>query len=131
MKAVAIEEAQKEVTDWLDYKKVSESKRETYKDNIDALAGFVSEGVLSLQENVFTHTLKFAVGEGGTITKLEYKPRLSMKTVNEQLQGVKATDADARIVAYIAALTGQPKNVIKLLDTEDYAVAQAIAVFFV
>lgn len=128
---VSKEIALNEVNNWLDFKKVSEKKREGYKENIETLADFISDGVLSLQENVFTQQLNFAVGDGGTITKLEYKPRLNMKVVNEQLQGVKATDADGRIVAYIAALTGQPKNIVKLLDTEDYAVAQAIALFFV
>jgi hypothetical protein len=46
------------------------------------------------------------------------------------MQGVKASDGDGRVCAYVAALSSQPKEVIKHLDTEDYAIATAVAVFF-
>lgn len=132
MSVVAIDAAKEEVGKWLDYKKIGDAKRESFKDSIETLAGYLSDGSLILREDkTFEHTLKFAVGSGGSIAKLEYKPRISMKAVNEKMVGVKPTDADGRLLAYIAALTGQPKNIISELDTEDNAVAQAIAVFFV
>jgi hypothetical protein len=132
MEVVVKEVAKAEVEKWLDYKKVGGTKRENFKDSIDTLAGFISDGSLTLKEDkTFEQALKFPIGSGGSITKLEYKPRIAMSVVNEKLKGVAATDADGRLLAYTAALTGQPKNIIKELDTEDNAVAQAVVVFFV
>ncbi len=53
-----------------------------------------------------------------------------MSTIHSHLQGVKPSDADGRVGAYIAALTSTPKAVINCLDTEDYGIAQSIAIFF-
>jgi hypothetical protein len=131
MEKIARDIAITEVTSWLDYKKVNEKKRETYKESIDTLVDSVVDGSLSLSDDkVFVHTLKFPIGKEVSIPALEYKPRLQLAAVHSQLKNVKGDDADGRIVAYVAALTGQPKEVIKNLDTEDYSTAQAIAIFF-
>ena len=47
-----------------------------------------------------------------------------------KLEGVKTSDLDNRIVAFVSALTLQPKAIIESLDTEDYDVCQGIAIFF-
>ena len=77
--------------------------------------------------------LKFPIEDKGGSTAfktLEYKPRLNMASIHLHLQGVKSADADGRVCAYVAALTSKPKELIKKLDTEDYGIAQAIAIFF-
>ena len=128
---VAREVAAQEIEKWLDYKKINDRKREQYKDSIDALIDAVSDGVLTVDEDHnLVQSLKFPIGNEVTTSKLEYKPRLKVASVHSALQGVKTADADGRICAYIAALTSQPKGVITALDTEDYSIGQAIAIFF-
>ena len=53
-----------------------------------------------------------------------------METIHAHLQGVKSSDADARVAAMCAAVTGNPKAIILKQDTEDYSIGQAVVVFF-
>ncbi len=134
MAKVDKEVAVAEVNTWLDYKKVNDQKRETYKDNIEALVNAVMDGNLSLKEDkTFVHALKFPIESTDgkpAFETFEYKPRLKMETIHLHLQNVKAGDADGRVCAYVAALTSKSKDIVKKLDTEDYSIAQAIAIFF-
>lgn len=129
---VTKEQAIIEVDSWLAYKKVSESKRDSQKDSVEALVEAVSAGLLILNPETkeFTHVLKFPTEGDKPCTELVYKPRLAVASTHTHLQGVKASDADGRVLAYVAALTSKPKALIKALDTEDYSVAQSVAVFF-
>ncbi len=129
---ISKEQAIIEVDSWLDYKKVSEKKRESQKDSVEALVEAVMDGSLTLDSGTkeFTHTLKFPTDGEKPCRELVYKPRLRVSSTHAHLQGVKANDADGRILAYVAALTSKPKDLIKALDTEDYSVAQSVAVFF-
>lgn len=129
---VSKEIALKDVISWLDYKKVPASKREAYKDNIESLVNAVSEGTLVLNDDKsFTHHLIFPFGKEVTIDKLVYKPRIRVGDVYAHMNGIKTTDVDGRVHAYVCTLTGQPKEIVKQLDTEDIAVAQNIAIFFI
>lgn len=131
MSKIPKETATGEVTTWLDHKKVSENKRELQKDTIDTLVDAICDGLLVVREDkILELTLKFPLD--GEIPKktLEFKPRINAGTVQKHLQGVKASDIDGRLTAYICALTGEPKSVIGKLDTEDVGIANAIAVFF-
>lgn len=129
---ISREVAEKEITSWLDYKKVSESKRVSHKDAVDTLIDAVSDGLLKFREadKALVHTLKWPTDGELPVKELEYKPRLSVNQVHVHLQGVKSTDADGRICAYVAALTSKSKEFIKKLDTEDYGISQSVAVFF-
>ena len=127
-----IELAMQEIERWLDYKKVSPRKREANKDSIDILADAVSTGNLVLKEDcTLVQTLNFPISSEKKTEVLEFKPRLQMKSVYQHLQGVKPSDIDARLYAYAAALTGNPKELIKNLETSDYEVVSAIVVFFI
>lgn len=130
--AVAREVAEEEISAWLDYKKVGARKRSDYADQIDTLINAVADGdlVYDDERHLLRQKLKFPIGEDATISEFEYMPRLRVGAVHSHLQGVKATDADGRVLAYVAALTGQAKGVIKAIDTEDYTVASSIVVFF-
>jgi hypothetical protein len=131
MNVVNKETATREVESWLDFKKVGAKRRETYKENIDTLVSSIEEGVLSLSENKeFIHELKFALNGEVPISTLKYKPRITVESVQMHMQGVKSSDLQGMICAYVAALTTQPKGVIKHLDTEDQSIAQSIAIFF-
>lgn len=128
------DQATAEVTRWMDAKKMSAKKREANEANIETLVDAIVEGNLSLKDgNVLSQKLRFPIEttEGKVAyDTLDYKPRLDLHGIHIHLQGVKPTDMDSRLCAYVAALTSKPKDIIKKLDTEDYSIAQAIAVFF-
>jgi hypothetical protein len=131
MNTVAREVAEQEINSWLDYKKVSERKREANKDSIETLVDAVADGSLLLREDkTLVHELKFPTDGDKPLTKLEYVPRLKMSTIHNKLQGVKASDPDGRICAYVGALTSQTIALVRSLETEDYSISQAIAIFF-
>ncbi len=128
---VSADVATKEIDKWLDYKHIKEKKRESFKEQIEALIDAVADGNLILNEkHELVQTLTFPLDGDLPLKELNYKPRLKVSTIHQHLNGVKSTDADGRICAYVAALTSKPKDVIKGLDTEDYSIAQAIAIFF-
>lgn len=125
--------AAQEIESWLDYKKISDRKRETNADTIASMTEAISEGVLTLDSNsyVLTHKLKFPVGTEVETKELKIKPRVKVGDIHQQMKGVKATDVDERIIAILAALTDKPKAFLKSLDAEDYSVLQNIAIFFI
>jgi hypothetical protein len=131
MEKVVKEVAFEEVEKWLDHKKISDKKRESYKEQVDLLVESISDGYLSLNDDfTFTQKLKFPISNQISTSQLTYKPRLKMSEIHRRLEGVKTSDSDGRVCAYIAALTSQPKEVIKELDTVDYEIGQAITIFF-
>lgn len=130
-KVISIEIAEGEVKKWLDYKKIGPTKQEANKDSIKAIAEAISEGVLRVTEEFeIIHTLKFPIKEEIETNELKYKPRIAVKAVHQQMVGVKADNVDARIMAYVAVLTGKAKGVLANLDSEDYSICTSIAVFF-
>lgn len=132
MAAISPEVAQQEIEKWLDHKRVSEKRRESLSDQIEILVNAVVEGELVLDEKfTLKQKLRFPIENEITTTALEYKPRLKIGEVHNRLQGIKPGDADGRITAYISALTGKPKEVIKNLEVDDYGIGQSIAIFFI
>jgi len=127
---ISIELAAKEVTAWLDYKRVKEGKREAYKANIDALAYAISVGDISIDSNTFVIKQKLCVPVEGLYNELSYKPRITVGELQKHSAG-KATSLDNAIVSAVAALTEKSISHIQKMDTEDYAIAAAIGVFFI
>lgn len=128
---VAKEVAQAEIEKWLDYKKFTEQRREDKKENIETLISAISDGNLVVDSDCnLIQKLMSPFGDEMKITELKYKPRLTPFALKFHLNGVKATDMDARVCAYVCALTSQAKGVIEKLDMEDYLIAQSIAFFF-
>jgi hypothetical protein len=84
---------------------------------------------LNEETHELEYTLDIPIGDS-KIQVLKFRPRLTVGEINKRLKGVSPKEADARVVAYVAALTGQNSGVIELLDTNDYDVCQAISVFF-
>ena len=133
MAKVSEEMAQKTINAWLDAKRVRERKREQQKDNIETLVDAVADGDLSHdpESNELTLVLLQPVGIEKKVEKLIFKPRINMGLIRQGLKGIKVTeDSMGYIMAYIATLTNQPKNVINALDSDDYKIASAIAGFF-
>lgn len=131
-KLITEEIAEKTVNKWLDHKRVKETKREGLEAQIGSMVEAVMCGDLVLDEKtcVFTVNLAFGVGENEAITSLKISPRMPVKKVKGYLKGVKAGDGDGRVAAYVGAMTNQVSGVIGEIDTEDYGLLSAIAVFF-
>jgi hypothetical protein len=124
---IAIDEVEK----WLTYKKVSDKKRTARADNIESLIDAVEEGYLILNDDMsFTQLLKFPTEGEKSISDLTFQPRLKVGSIHNHLQGIKSSDGDGRMCAYVCALTRMHSGFIKSLDTEDYSIAESIAIFF-
>jgi hypothetical protein len=134
MAKIPYETAEKEITSWLDYKKIGSSKRIAKKENIETLINAISDGDLVLDPKTFTlkQTLKFPLKADGEIgiTDLAYKSRLSTAQVGAALQSAKLNDAYGIVAATISALTGELIPSVKEIDSEDFGTASAIASFF-
>jgi hypothetical protein len=133
---ISREQAEKEITAWLDKKKVFEETRERQKDQIEMLIEAMMNDVLVLNPTsfAFTHTLMLPpVDEEGnaTITELVYAPRLNDKLIEPYTKGLKENDLQGRFNAICAALTKQPRSIISLLDSADKRITSAIAIFFI
>jgi hypothetical protein len=125
--------AQKEIETWLEYKKIGPIKREDYASNISTMVEAIMQGHLELDPETkkLTHKLKFPFGAEKQVSQVVYKPRVDYQGVRAYLDGVKASDFDERLVAYFSALTDEPKNYFRRMDSEDQGIAKAIALFFV
>ena len=132
MSALSPEVAMQEIEKWLDHKKVSASKRESNQEAIKSLAEEISSGSMVLDDTTFNlvYKIKYQSVTEAPVKELIFKPRLNIGAVYNHLQGIKPTDADGRLFAYAAALTNNPKEVIKKLDIDDWNVVQAVVVFF-
>lgn len=132
MGVITREIAEAEITAWLDKKKIMSQQREENKSSIDTLIEAIVEGVLVLDSdtNTFTHKLLFQMDGEMPVTELTYKPRLNDNMLRPYLSGVKPADVDARILAYMAALTGKAKGILSALDTADKRIATSIVLFF-
>lgn len=119
-----------EVKKWLDYKCVNPKKQEEFKVNVDAMADALVDGTFTLNDDMsITHNLNFPVGSEKQVKEIKYKPRLTAMENRVNCKGDYA-HGDGRIVGIIAGLTGLPKNIIEALDTEDFGMAGAVALFF-
>lgn len=129
---ISRELATQEIEKWLDRKKVYDSTREAYQDSIDLLIEAVMNGDLKLnhETNELTHKLLFPDVFGGGVTEFVYKGRLNDEGLTPHLQGVSPKDADGRLLAHVAALTAQPKGILKKIDSADKKIMMSIAVFF-
>lgn len=132
---VSRDSAEAEITQWLDGKKVFASTREgdAGKQNIEELIGFVMQGILEVNDDgTLKHNLVFPLGDTSSIKELVYKQRLNDKMVSPYLKGVSPSDAFGVFLAYAAAATDQPKNILNALDSgTDRKVMQAIVFFFI
>lgn len=124
--------AEKEVNIWLDFKKVSEKKRKSLAGNVKALIDAIMDGCLEFdsETKIFTHKLKFPIGVNGQISELKYSARICMSDLEDNLMDVRPGNTMGTSFAYIAALSGQPKSIIKKMDQEDHSLADRFSFFF-
>jgi len=132
MATISAEISEQEITDWLDYKKIFQKERDKNEDSIELLINAMCDGVIMIDSETkeITHNLLFPIGEDDPITELKYRSRINDKILSSYMKGVKATDADGRLTAYVSALTKQASGIIKALDSVDKKISTAIAIFF-
>ena len=127
------EVASKDVYGWLDSKKIMESTKESNEDSIELLIDAVVEGIVVIDDKTFlmTHNLQFPIGEDKAVKSLTYKNRINDFNLEPCMKGVKPTDSQGMMRAYIQALSGQSKSILKGLDQgTDKKISQAVVIFF-
>jgi hypothetical protein len=130
MSGISKEIAESEVKSWLEFKKVKADKIERFSKTIESLVGAIMDGSLILDDDkTFIQKLDFPVGAEGAVKELRHKARVSAGQIKINTTGAYS-DGDGRIIGIISAVTGLPKNIIENLDTEDYAIAGNISLFF-
>lgn len=135
MSKVERKTAKLEIKAWLDFKNISERKRKENDEIIENLVNAVEDGVISIDPESFEITQQLFVpieNDAGEVTmeSLTYIARAKVYEIHNGLKGIKGGDAHGMVLGYASAITKQPKEVIKNLDTSDFSIAQSIAIFF-
>lgn len=128
------DQAQAEIAEWLEFKHISERKRNDNADFEEVLIDKMCQGLLKKNEdNSLTYSLQEPVKtEDGEIIldTLTFKPRIRVSDLNKRLKGVKPSDIEGRQLAYIAAITGESSGKISSIYTEDFETCAAIVNYF-
>ena len=122
----------KEFDAWLDFKRVSASKRADNEANEKVLVDAMEEGSLTINpDDSFSmkYDLVFPIGNEGQIKSMTFKSRMTVAD-KKPLAKVDPMDADGRLAAILAALSGQHTRILGELDTEDMRTLQSLAVYF-
>lgn len=132
LKQLKHEKAKAEVLEWLKtHKKVKESKLDAYEMQVNTLIDAVKNGDAYIKDSEFVVKLQFPINSAqGMISEIAFKPRVTVNSIQMQLQGVKSDDSSGRIWAYISASTGINKAILKNIDNVDQENCEAVGVFF-
>ena len=131
MEKVNREIAKEELNKWLDFRLIKDRYREDNEDLMEMLLDMFEEGGLILNEDyTLTYELIHYIGEDEDVTSFNFKPRIKQKDLIKNTKGNKPGDGDARILSYMATLTGKPKDLLLEMDTIDYNGATAIVSTF-
>lgn len=131
--AVTREIAEKEVNEWLAWKRVPEAYIKGSQLYINGIIIAVQEGSMIIDPTTkeITHKLKWPIGNGDfEIRELKYKPRLGVAVIQANIAGISPADLTGRTLGIIAALCGKPRTEIAAMDSEDYRAASDVAAFF-
>lgn len=123
------------VSDWLDSKKYSQTKREKQQLMVDNLIEAVSEGKIVLTEDgKWEQHLDFPIkDEAGTDVQktIKYKSRITDLDIAKHNKAIKGVAFADELNKTILALTDLPLNFALGLDrSTDKPVAESIAFFF-
>jgi hypothetical protein len=131
-KSIAIKEFER----WFESKKLSSTKRGENDEDMqkveDELICAISDGKLIVEDdNKLTLNLQWPLDlPSGTLDKLTFVHRISAGELQSKTSHVKPKDAQGRITASIAALTGEVGGTIRALSDVDYSTASCIATYF-
>ena len=133
MKLISKDTAAQEFNKWATQKRLSERVINDLEGAQAIILAAFEEGTLVLIEDfTLTQKLIWPTGEDGNgVAELIYKFRMTVGQRSAAAKGIKPTDAEGRLAAYVAALTDQPRGVINKLDGgDDYSLASSIANYF-
>ena len=126
--------ANQEFKKWLDSKRIKKVKIKEALTQQEIIVEAIEEGDLIIKEDfTMEYSLAFPLqSDDGEmmLDKLVFKHRMRKEDFDKKYRGLKGTDADGRLSATIAALTGQNTNLIGKLDSIDAEVCTSIAVYF-
>lgn len=133
MEVVSREVAEKEVNDWLMWKKIPDAYIKGSPAYVLGLVISVQEGTFTINSDTkeITHKLKWPIGSGEfTISELKYKARLGVAAIQNNIAGIAPMDLTGKTLGTIAALCGKPRTEIAGMDSEDFRAASDVAAFF-
>lgn len=128
-----IEQAEAEVTAWLDKKKITNTRRSNAKTIIENLVEAVQYGTLSISgDGAITHTLAFPVedGKGQTLLSALVYTRTTTDETVKAYDALRINIPETQLMALVSVLTKQPYGYITKLDSTDLNISKCIAVFF-
>lgn len=131
MEKLSLKQSQEEFNKWFEAKKLPLSLLEKKADDKEVIISAIQEGYLILNDNnTFTQTLKFPIKEG-QLTELTFAFRITEGEFAAASKGIKVDELIGQLpIAYISALTGENRGIIRALDTVDLNVGKSIASFF-
>jgi hypothetical protein len=132
---VSRDAAEQDVSNWLDYRKMNDSKRESLqKDVIDPLIAAVEEGLLVVNDDfTLTQKFKFPIMDKDNavdLSSVTYSARLQYRDVKRHLKNIKSDDGIGMIHAHRCGLTDQPMAKVELFDLSDLGIARIVASLF-
>lgn len=131
-KKITKEQAEKEYEAYLDFKKISSSKRlgKDKEELKNTVVNAIMDGLATIDQTTFEikYSLCFPLADVSTLT---FKPRLTKGDFRKATRGIASDDGEARVNAYISALTDEAKNVLNGLDAgTDYSFCESIVMYF-
>jgi hypothetical protein len=124
------EAAEKELTGWLDFKKVRPKQREGYSNQFDLLVESMVNGDITLDSTTFVITQKLISPVEGLFTELQFQPRKTVGELQKITSSINPGDIDGRLNAIISCVTGKGISHLMKMYPEDFGISQAVAVFF-
>lgn len=135
------EQAEKEVNDWFDYRRIKPGARDNYNEEVgkDALLEKLVEGfeygllIFNPENGHLIQKLEFPYQSekgGVSVKQLDWKPRFREKELANPLKGVKPNDREGRMKAHVAAITGIDMQLIGSLDYSDWSLSSTIVSYF-
>jgi hypothetical protein len=139
MVAVTKEIATKEITAWLDYKRIKQSVRDNKAKSIGILVDAMIEGDITISQGeyhyngqkltgpVITQSLIFPVG---SLTSISYKPRETMGALSSILSKASGGATMGTVYAEQLSIGSIMGEQLLEMDNEDGKVMNAIVEFF-
>jgi len=124
------EQAEREITAWLDFKKVRPRQRAVFAAQYDTLVEAMQYGDIIMDGETFVIKHKLITPVDGLIDSLEYQPRKTVGELQKAANGVGATDSDGRLNSILSCITGRGLSHLQKMYPEDFEICQAVAVFF-
>ncbi len=127
---VSEEIARKDFERWFESKKLPETKRKNEYEVLEQeLIEAIMDGSLIVNEdNTLTLKLAWPLTSPNAVESLNFVHRI--QTGELQSKTAYAKDQSGKLIATVAALTGQVGGVIRALDPVDFGRAGAIAAYF-